>query len=76
MFFLTAKNGVEESPITFKVVSPVMFHSTPLPEVADVARIDRLLRRIRAEAARRFFARVPGPFGRDAPELPVARWSP
>ncbi len=50
--------------------------STPLPEIADVARIDRLLRRIRGEAARRFLARAPGPFGRDAPELPVARWSP
>ncbi len=50
--------------------------STPLPETADVGRIDRLLRRIRSEAARRFFAREPGPFGRDAPELPVARWRP
>ena len=50
--------------------------STPLPEVADVGRIDRLLRRVRAEAARRFFAREPGPFGVDVPELPLARWSP
>ena len=50
--------------------------STPLPEVADVGRIDRLLRRVRAEAARRHFAGEPGPFGRDAPELPTARWSP
>ncbi len=50
--------------------------STPLPDAADVGRIDRLLRRIRAEAARRFFAGEPGPLGLDAPELPVARWSP
>ncbi len=50
--------------------------STPLPETADIERIDRLLRRIRTEAARRFLAREPGPFGRDAPELPAARWRP
>ncbi len=49
--------------------------TTPLPERADVARIDRLLRRVRGETARRFTAAVPGPFGRDAPELPLAEWS-
>ncbi len=50
--------------------------STPLPEAADVGRIDRLLRRIRIEVARRFLNREPGPFGHEAPELPVARWRP
>ncbi len=48
---------------------------TPLPEVADIGRIDGLLRRIRGEVARRSFAGKPGPFGVDAPELPLARWS-
>ncbi len=51
-------------------------HSAPLPEVADVGRVDRLLRRVRDEAARRFITREPGPFGRNAPELPIARWNP
>ncbi len=47
---------------------------SPLPERADIARVDLLLRRIRTEAARRFVAAEPGPFGRDAPELPLAGW--
>ncbi len=48
---------------------------TPLPERADVGRIDRLLRRLREEAARRWHDRVPGPFAADAAELPPAEWS-
>lgn len=48
---------------------------TPLPARADVGRIDALLRRIREEAARRWHDRVPGPFGADAAELPLAEWS-
>lgn len=48
--------------------------TTPLPAKPDVARADALLRRIRVELARRHVERVPGPFGRDAPEPPEARW--
>jgi len=47
---------------------------TALPTHPDVGRIDALLRRIRQEAARRWHDRVPGPFGADAPELPLAAW--
>lgn len=46
-----------------------------LPARADVERADLLLRRVRDEVARRWVARVPGPFGRDAPEMPLASWS-
>jgi hypothetical protein len=45
-----------------------------LPERPDAGRIDRLLRRIRAEIARRHISGAPGPFGVDAPEFPDARW--
>jgi len=48
--------------------------STPLPPRADVARVDRLLRRIREEAARRWIQREPGPLGADAPTLAEAQW--
>lgn len=36
----------------------------------DVQRVDGALRAIREEAARRHFAREPGPFGADAPPMP------
>jgi len=48
--------------------------SSPLPRRPDVARADALLRRIRAEVARRFVAGEPGPFGRDAPPVPPLAW--
>ena len=47
-----------------------------LPGHADVERIDELLRRIRHELARRHVQQEPGPFGRDAPPCPLARWQP
>ncbi len=43
-----------------------------LPREPDVSAADALLRRVRREAARRHFDGVAGPFGRDAPELPLA----
>ncbi len=46
-----------------------------LPARADIGRVDRLLRRVRAEAARRHVEGAPGPWGRDAPELPEATWT-
>lgn len=46
-------------------------HATKLPAKPDVARADALLRRVRQEVARRWFAGVPGPLGRDAPPLPA-----
>jgi hypothetical protein len=48
--------------------------TTRLPLRADVARVDELLRRVRAEAARRWVEGAPGPFGREAPPAPEARW--
>jgi hypothetical protein len=48
---------------------------TRLPVRADAGRADALLRRAREEAARRWLARSPGPFGRDAPTMPLASWS-
>ena len=50
--------------------------STRLPARADVGRVDRLLRRIREEAARRHVEAAPGPWGADAPVLPEATWTP
>jgi hypothetical protein len=47
---------------------------TKLPKRADVRRAEVVLRRAREEAARRFCAGAPGPFGRDAPSAPEARW--
>jgi len=46
--------------------------ASPLPPFADLARIEPVLRRIRDEAARRWLARAPGPWGTDAPEPPAA----
>jgi predicted nucleotidyltransferase len=50
------------------------WQSTRLPRQADVARADRLLRRVQHELARRWIAQVPGPWGTAAPEAPVAQW--
>ena len=47
---------------------------TRLPARADVGRVDALLCRVREEAARRWMAGEPGPFGRDAAPPPAARW--
>jgi hypothetical protein len=49
--------------------------SSPLPRRGDVRRADLALRKIRQELARRHLEAVPGPFGKDAPELPAAEWS-
>lgn len=48
--------------------------ASPLPRRADVARADRILRAARADAARRAIAGEPGPWGRDAPAAPEARF--
>jgi hypothetical protein len=45
-----------------------------LPRHADVGRADRVLRDARAEAARRWIAREPGPWGSGAAEPPEARF--
>ncbi len=45
-----------------------------LPRRADVRRAEVVLRRVREEAARRFFEGGDGPFGKDAPAAPEARW--
>ncbi len=45
-----------------------------LPLRADLARAEAVLRSIRHEAARRAFAAEPGPWGRDAPPPPIARF--
>ena len=50
--------------------------NSPLPRHADLARIEPVLRRIRDEAARRWLARAPGPWGTDAPEPPAATFDP
>lgn len=47
---------------------------SPLPERADVARIDAVLREVGIEIARRHVANEPGPWGADAPTPPGARW--
>ena len=44
--------------------------ATKLPRHADVGRADALLRRIHEEAARRWIAREPGPWGAGAPAVP------
>jgi hypothetical protein len=46
--------------------------ASKLPREPNVAAADALLRRIRAEAARRHFDGAAGPFGKDAPALPLA----
>jgi hypothetical protein len=47
-----------------------------LPRVADLGRIEPVLRRIRDEAARRWLARAPGPWGDAAPVPPPATFDP
>jgi hypothetical protein len=44
--------------------------TSPLPGHGDIARAERLLRAVRDEAARRWLARTPGPWGADAAEPP------
>jgi hypothetical protein len=50
-------------------------NASPLPERADIARVDRLTRRIAEEAARRYVNREPGPLGKDAPPFTEASWA-
>jgi hypothetical protein len=47
---------------------------SPLPRHPDVARADRVLRAVRAEAARRYVLQAPGPWGTEAPAPPEARF--
>ncbi len=47
---------------------------TRLPKHPDVTRADRLLRRVRLELAKRSVEGAEGPWGRDAPSPPEARW--
>jgi hypothetical protein len=47
-----------------------------LPRRADVARAEAVLRAARAEAARRYLAGEPGPFGAGAAPPPVAQFDP
>jgi hypothetical protein len=49
--------------------------ASPLPERPDVARADRLLRRIGEELARRWVSRAEGPFGAGAPCPPEVAWN-
>jgi hypothetical protein len=48
--------------------------ASPLPERADLAIAERILRAARTEAARRAIANEPGPWGRDAAPAPEARY--
>lgn len=50
------------------------WRSSPLPERADVAKADAVLRRINEEAARRWASGEPGAWGRDAPSPPKVAW--
>jgi hypothetical protein len=47
---------------------------SPLPRHPDVARAERVLRAVRAEAARRYVMGAPGPWGTEAPAPPEARF--
>jgi hypothetical protein len=47
---------------------------SPLPKRGDVAAADRVLREVRAEAARRAVTLTPGPWGEHAPEAPEAHF--
>src|SRR5439155_21424670 len=47
---------------------------SPLPRHPDVERADRMLRAVRADAARRAVAGEAGPWGADAPAPPDARY--
>jgi len=49
-------------------------HSTKLPPHPDVGRAERLLRKVRMEAARRSVLGHPGPWGQSAPPAPEAEW--
>jgi hypothetical protein len=48
--------------------------TSPLPRHADIRRAEQVLRTVRDEAARRWLARTPGPWGADAPDAPEARF--
>jgi hypothetical protein len=48
--------------------------SSPLPIHADIGRAEATLRAVRDEAARRWLARAPGPWGADAAPAPQARF--
>lgn len=48
---------------------------SPLPLRGDVQAADRVLRDIRAEAARRWTGLAQGPWGEHAPEPPIARYA-
>jgi hypothetical protein len=50
--------------------------ASPLPPRADLGRAEAVLRRVRHEAARRFLAGAPGPWGQDAPAPPAAQFDP
>jgi predicted nucleotidyltransferase len=50
-------------------------NESQLPPRPDATRADALLRRIGEELARRWIAREPGPWGRDAPPPPEVTWS-
>jgi hypothetical protein len=47
--------------------------TSPLPRHPDIARAERVLRAVRAEAARRSLERAPGPWGAEAPQAPEAK---
>jgi hypothetical protein len=46
--------------------------TSPLPVNPDVAAAERVLRAVREEAARRWIARAPGPWGTEAAAPPEA----
>jgi hypothetical protein len=48
--------------------------TSPLPKHPDIARAERVLRAVRTEAARRFVAQEPGPWGAAAAPAPAARY--
>lgn len=48
--------------------------TSPLPRHPDVTRVERVLREVRNEAARRCVEQVPGPWGTDAPAPPEAHY--
>jgi hypothetical protein len=47
---------------------------SPLPKHPDIGKAERVLRAVRAEAARRSVEGAPGPWGADAPPPPEARY--
>lgn len=79
---LAIKNGVvplDEVLATAEAMVPALDEArrtTSLPDEPDLATADTLLRRVRHEAARRFFAAEPGAFGTDAPTLEDPRAEP